>query len=111
MRQVSQIDGELDRIGERSATGLRHGLQVAENTMDLVLDSVDELPGCRVQPDLAGKIERVASAHCLGVSADRSRRIRGGNSRYCHVGHQVRGRRAVIISALGWAGPACRYPR
>src|SRR5882672_939848 len=110
MRQVGQIDGELDRIGERSTAGLGDGLQVAENAMDLVLDSIDELPGCRVESDLAGEIERVARTHGLGIGADRSRGIRSGNSRSCHVEHQVRGRRAVIISALGWAAPAFGYP-
>src|SRR5207249_4921967 len=108
MRQVSQIDGELDRVVERPATGLRYCLEIAENTMDLVLDSVHELSGCRIQSDLPGKIERVAGAHRLGICADGGRGIRGGNSRSCHVEHQVSRRRAVIISALGWAAPASR---
>src|SRR5258706_15446251 len=40
MRQIGQIDAELDRIGERSATSLCPGFQGSEKTGDLVLYSL-----------------------------------------------------------------------
>ena len=56
MREIGQIDGELHRIGERSARRLGDRLEISKDAIDLALDSVDKLPGLRVQADLSGVV-------------------------------------------------------
>jgi len=59
--EVGQVDGELDRIGERAAGRLGDRLEVVEHAHGLRLEALHHLSGRGVEADLAGQVDRVAN--------------------------------------------------
>jgi hypothetical protein len=60
--QVGQEDVELDHIGQRTAGGFGHRLEILEDANDLRVDPVYHLHGSRIEADLPGHINGIADA-------------------------------------------------
>jgi 2-iminoacetate synthase ThiH len=60
-----RIHIELDHIGQGTAGGLGHRLEVLENAHDLGIDTVNHLHAGRVEADLAGQVNRIAHTYRL----------------------------------------------
>ena len=74
-----QINGRLDDVPEGQAGRLQHRLEVVEDALDRWFEpSRDELPGARIQRDLAGGIEDAAFDDGLGIGADGRGGVGGG---------------------------------
>src|ERR1700675_3784211 len=73
MREIGQVYGKFHRVVEAAAGLRRHRLQIPEYTIDLRLDAIGELHGCRVESDLTRQIHRVAATYRLCIRAYRLR--------------------------------------
>src|SRR5690242_21837665 len=72
VRQIGEVDGQLDHLRQGAAAGLCHRAEVGEYLMDLILDAgVMRLLSVRVDGYLAGQVHGVAAPDRLAVSADR----------------------------------------
>src|SRR5450830_568185 len=68
--QVGEEDVQLDDVLERTASRFGHGLQVFEDLYGLGFEAVHQFHGFRVEGNLAGHVDGVASLDRLGVGAD-----------------------------------------
>src|SRR5688500_539241 len=82
--EVDEVDGHARHAREVPARGLGDRLQVIEHAPYLVLETLDDLHGFRIERYLAGEVDGIAGAHRLRIGAD------GGGSFGCgdrfHVG-------------------------
>ncbi len=80
MREVGEVHVDLHRVIQRTAGGLRHGLQVLEYAPGLGFDlAADQLPGGRIERDLARQEHQVARLDRLRIGTDGGgRRRRAG---------------------------------
>src|SRR5690606_33303057 len=97
-REVREVERQLHAVGKRPARGRGDRREVPERLPDLGLEAArDDLPGRRVERDLAGEIDGVAGPDGLRIGADRRGRIRRRNDLLAH-GLSVR---------EGWVRPGC----
>ena len=75
VRKVDEVDGHAHGVIKAHAGGVSDSGEVTEDAVRLRLDTLCHLHGCGIEPNLAGKIDRVGGAHGLRIGADRRWRL------------------------------------
>jgi hypothetical protein len=83
--EISQVDGNLDRVVERCSRGMCDSLQIIEDLLYLLVDAaLDHFAGVGIQRNLSRYVYRRSGLYRLRVCANRRWCICRG---YCFLGH------------------------